>query len=278
VSISLFLMAWSLESSQLLRAILRPLPALWAAAISYGAVPLFAWSLGPILQDDFRVGLVMIASAPCTIASAVLWTRLAGGNDATALLIVMLTTATSWLLTTAWVMWGTGASIELRPQEMMLSLFLVLVVPVAVGQLGRIPPPLRRFVSKHRGSFGVVSQTLILAIILKAVVDLSLHYQEQTTPLSLGAALLALVACLGTHLLGLAFGLWTTRWLGFDRPSQIAVAIAGSQKSLPVALVLFDAYFKDKYPLAVLPLVFYHVGQLVTDTFIAENLKAESRS
>ena len=50
----------------------------------------------------------------------------------------------------------------------------------------------------------------------------------------------------------------------------MAIAFAGSQKTLPVALFLFHAYFKDQYPLAVVPLAFYHVGQLVVDTFVAD--------
>ena len=51
------------------------------------------------------------------------------------------------------------------------------------------------------------------------------------------------------------------------------MAFACSQKTLPVALLLFESYFKQEYPLAVLPLVFYHVGQLAVDTVIADHLR-----
>jgi predicted Na+-dependent transporter len=44
------------------------------------------------------------------------------------------------------------------------------------------------------------------------------------------------------------------------------------QKTLPVALLLFETYFREVYPLAVVPLVFYRVGQLIVNTFIAEEL------
>ncbi len=78
--------------------------------------------------------------------------------------------------------------------------------------------------------------------------------------------------CVSLHLTALFAGLWSSKALGFDRPSQIAVAFACSQKTLPVALLLFETYFKDAYPLAVVPMVFYHVGQLIVDTFIAQEL------
>src|SRR5262249_13628191 len=104
VASALFLIAWSLESRNLISSLIRPLPALWAVAISYGFLPALAWSVSSLLPGpELRVGLLIAASVPCTLASAVLWTRLAGGNDATALLIVMLTMATSWLATTAWL-------------------------------------------------------------------------------------------------------------------------------------------------------------------------------
>jgi sodium/bile acid cotransporter 7 len=57
------------------------------------------------------------------------------------------------------------------------------------------------------------------------------------------------------------------------RPAQIAVAIAGSQKTLMVALHIATTYFGG---LAVLPAVVFHVGQLAVDTLIADYLSRKS--
>jgi predicted Na+-dependent transporter len=35
-------------------------------------------------------------------------------------------------------------------------------------------------------------------------------------------------------------------------------------------MLLFESYFRDDFPLAVVPLAVYHFGQLVVDTFIAD--------
>src|SRR5262245_44229125 len=100
VAVALFLMAWGLDSRSLGRSLMRPLPALWALAISYGALPALAWMVSGLMpSNDLRIGLMISASVPCTLASAVLWTRMAGGNEATALLVIMLTTCTSWAAT-----------------------------------------------------------------------------------------------------------------------------------------------------------------------------------
>ena len=276
IALALFLMAWGLESRSLGRSFLRPLPALWAALVSYSAVPLLAWLCAWLLPvpADFRVGLLIIASVPCTLASAVLWTRLAGGNEAVALLTVLLTTATSWLITPLWLAPLAGARpLSIDTAGMMRELLLCLVLPVVVAQALRAPPPLARAATRLRPVLGVVSQLLILAIIVKAAVSLGERVHENIAVVAPGPLLLIAAGCVATHLAALLTGLGTGRGLRFDRPSRIAVAFACSQKTLPVALLLFESYFKQEYPLAVLPLVFYHVGQLAVDTLVADRLR-----
>ncbi len=272
-ALAVLLSAWGLETRRLRDAALRPQAALWAAAISYGLLPGLAWLAGLLLPDDYRVGLLLMASVPCTLASAVIWTRLAGGDEATALLVILLTNCTSWLTTTAWLVWGAGAEgVSLSAGPMMGRLALVLVLPVAVGQGLRAAGPLRRLATDYRVPLGVVARLLTLAIMLKAALEVRLRLDGDRAELALASLAGVAAACLGLHLAALFAGLWSSRGLGFDRGRQIAVAIAGSQKTLPVSLILFDAYFARDYALAVIPMAFYHVGQLVADTWIADRL------
>ncbi|HLN30903.1 MAG TPA: bile acid:sodium symporter [Gemmataceae bacterium] len=273
VALALFLMAWGLESRHLFRSLLRPWAALWAAFVSYSAIPFLGWLGGRLLpNDDLRVGLMVISSAPCTLASAVLWTRLAGGNEATALLVVLITTATSWLVTTTWLAWSLATTVRIDTGAMMWSLITVLVIPVGVGQIIRAFPFLAQLAARRRRILGVVSRSLILSIVLKAVVDLSDQLGERPEALSWALAVATGFLVVASHLIGLAGGFWTAKWMKCVPSEQVAVAFACSQKTLPVSLYLFMTYFKDAYPLAILPLVFYHVGQLIVDTFIAEGL------
>jgi sodium/bile acid cotransporter 7 len=277
-SVAVFFSAWTLETRSLRSALARPWPAVWAAAISYGLLPGMGWAAGQFLgDDDTRIGLLLVTSVPCTLTSAVIWTRMAGGNDATALLITLLTNCTSWVATTLWLTLAAGVrDAPLDAGPMMVKLAIVLVAPVAVGQLLRWPVPLRRLATRHLIAWGVAARLLTVAIMLKAAVEVRNRFDGETAVPGLFALGLLALLCLAIHLLGLAAGTWSGRCLGFDRASRIAVAFGGSQKTLPVSLILFDAYFQG-YPLAVIPIVFYHFGQLIADTFIAERLAGDSR-
>jgi sodium/bile acid cotransporter 7 len=273
-SVAILISAWTLESRSLGNALVQPWPALWASVISYGLLPTLAWLGGQLLSgDDYRIGLLLVASVPCTLVSAVIWTRLAGGDEAMALLITFVTNCTSWLATTAWLtLAAAGQDQILRAGPMMLKLVLVLVVPVAVGQLLRMPPALRDIATKHKPALSVAARLLTVAVMLKAAVEVRNRLGDDTSAPGFSTLLLVAVVCITIHLIALAGGLWSSRLFGFTRPRQIAVALGGSQKTLPVSLILFDAYFQENYPLAVVPMVFYHFGQLIVDTFIADRL------
>jgi solute carrier family 10 (sodium/bile acid cotransporter), member 7 len=274
---ALFLMAWGLESRSLFRAVARPWPALWAVAVSYGLLPVLAWAAGGLLLEPYRIGLLIMASVPCTLASAILWTRIADGNDAVALLITMLTTCTSWLVTPAWLglTTGIGAAVSLN---MMSGLALSLVAPVALGQASRMIPVLARAATRCRTLLDVIARLLVLCILLKATVDVRVRLAMESADLTPAALLMTAAVGVGVHLSALFSGLMGSKLWRFERASQVAVAFGCSQKTLPVALFLFDEYFKDRYPLALVSLVFYHLGQLVLDTFIADGFKGRHAS
>jgi sodium/bile acid cotransporter 7 len=60
-------------------------------------------------------------------------------------------------------------------------------------------------------------------------------------------------------------GWYTAVGLGLSRRETIGVAISGSQKTLMVGLQLcLDC------GVSILPMIMYHIGQLLMDTFLAD--------
>src|SRR5262249_48648568 len=158
-----------------------------------------------------RIGILISASVPCTLASAVLWTRMAGGREAIALLVIFLTTATSWLATTAWLTLGTGTAVRVETADMMGSLLLVLVLPVALGQASRAVRPLARAAMRYRTGLGIVSQLLILGIIFRPAVDVFDKLADRATLVQGEWLLLTAGLCVGVHVSALFGGFWSSK-------------------------------------------------------------------
>lgn len=94
--------------------------------------------------------------------------------------------------------------------------------------------------------------------------------RQSTRPIRLTDAIIALVSVLSIHLGTFWLGFRVAPILGLSRADSIAVAYSGSQKTLMVGLQIALAHFGG---LAILPIVMYHVGQLILDTLIAERIK-----
>jgi sodium/bile acid cotransporter 7 len=269
VALSLLLMAWSLEGRRLWQAVGRPRGIAWALVISYGCLPGLALLLGPLLAPvDLGLGLLIMASVPCTLSSAVLWTRHAGGDEALALLVVVLTNALGWLVAPLWLACAAPVAVSLDVTAMMRTLVLVLVLPVVAGQFLRLLPGVPALAIRYRRVNAVIAR-LLVATTLVAATALAAGGLGETAP---GMVALTVVACLVVHGAGVFLGLGAGKLVGLDRHDRIAIGFAGSQKTLPVALMLFNGYYLADYPLAVLPLVVYHAGQLLVDTLIADRL------
>lgn len=273
IALITLLVTLGLPLRQLLAATLRPGPVVWALLVSYGLLPLGGWGAAWLFQqwgyDDYSVGTLVCTTVPCTLASAAIWTRLAGGNEATAIVITVASSNTAWLCTTGWLALTLGARITLDARMLMTDLLLVLVGPLVFAQLLRRSLRVRHLAERYKAWLSVAARLLILMVILQAVALVALRlrqnsWHEQWLPV-LGSVILAP----GLHLAALAIAWQGARWLGFDRSQSIAVAFAGSQKTLPVSLQIATTYFAA-FPLAIIPMLFYHVGQLVLDTWIAE--------
>jgi solute carrier family 10 (sodium/bile acid cotransporter), member 7 len=277
VGLSLFLMAWMMPAHSLLAEVRHPLASIWAVVLSYGLVPVFACMLGYLAPHQVQIGLILVSSVPCTLSAAVLWTRLAGGNEATALLAVVGTILISWFATPLLLSVLTGTSLEPGViNEIMLDLIVSLIVPMLAGQALRLIGSCARFADRHRIPLAVLAQCCVVAIVLKAGVAVGGRLQAENALNTPEVIAWSIGLAVTLHLIALAVGMISCRLFGFDRGRQIAVAFSASQKTLQVSLLLYDVYFKVEHPLAVMPLLFYHVGQLMLDTVIAKRIAARA--
>lgn len=264
----LFLMALPLELSAMWRAFRRPGATLLAIAMNYGLLPVLACLIALGMQPGLGQGLVVTAAVPCTLASAAVWTRRAGGNDAVALLVMISTNLACFLATPFWLVVGTGQRREVDVGPIILTLVLYVALPILVGQLLRVHRGLASWATHHRTSLSVVAQLGILTMVLVGAVQagLTLRTASETGEIGWFDWALLFVAVVGLHLLILSAGIALARLFRLAPPEQIAVGIAGSQKTLMIGVHLGVSFGG----LAVLPMVAYHVCQLLIDTLVVD--------
>ena len=275
----LFLMAFSLDSRAMWQAMRRPGAAALATAINFGLLPLVAWGFSlamfkaGLLGRDLAIGLLIVGATPSTLASGAVWTRRAGGNDAVALLVTMITNLACFVVTPLWLLWSTGQHASLDLPEMIGHLAVLVVLPMALAQLLRAVRPLGRWATAQRTPLGVVAQCGVLTMILIGAVNCGNKLSSGGgSAIGAGQWLAMLVAVASIHLLMLYCGHLLGRAASLPREDRIAVGFSGSQKTLMIGLQVAITYFAH-LPLAMLPMVAYHVTQLILDTAVADRLR-----
>jgi sodium/bile acid cotransporter 7 len=110
----------------------------------------------------------------------------------------------------------------------------------------------------------------VLFMVFLGAIRTGIRFSDASRETPLGMELLVMVALvLLVHLTMFATGYGLARLARMRREDRIAVAFSGSQKTLMVGLqVAMDAQ------VSILPMVTYHVGQLIVDTLLADRLRA----
>lgn len=272
----LFLMAFSLDSSRLRDSFRSPAPVVWGMIVNIGILPLMAWPLARCFSlTDFSLGIMIAAAVPCTLATASVSTRQAGGNDAVSLLVTLLTNVVSVILTPWWLKWAVAVEANVDPWPIIGNLSITVLLPTVIGQLARACQPLRRIAVSQRSQISIAAQCLVLVIVFKAAVEAGGRLQSQAIwPHQLDFAAL-LAVCAGLHAVAMLIAEGGGRWLRLSREDRIATVFAGSQKTLPIGLLLaaMPAITGNMIlPFITFPILLFHAVQLMMDTAIADQI------
>jgi sodium/bile acid cotransporter 7 len=283
VAATTFVMALPLETAALWRAARRPGPAWLAAGLSSIVAPPLGWLVSRMLPVELASGVILATTVPCTLATAAVWTRRAGGNDAVAFLVTIITNLSCFLVVPAWLwlLMGRTAQVDIRRAEidysqLAVGLVLLVVLPIVVAQILRQWPIAGSWSTRHKRQLSQAAQCGVLLMVWIGAVECGekLAQASQGAPLLAESVFLMIAAVTGVHVTLLLAGFGLARILQFNRQDAIAVAFSGSQKTLMVGAYLALAVG----PLAILPMVAYHAAQLVIDTLVADWLQPDSAS
>jgi solute carrier family 10 (sodium/bile acid cotransporter), member 7 len=222
--------------------------------------------------------MIVATSVPCTLATASVFTRRAGGNDAVSFLVTIITNLACFLVVPAWLWLLVGGDVQASVRQaqidygaIALGLIALVVMPIVVAQCLRQVQTIGSWAARHKHSLSLVAQVGVLLMVLVGAVDCGerLAAASNGSAISSSSIVMMIASVTVVHVTLLLLGFALSKALGFARTDAIPVALAGSQKTLMVGAYLALAVG----PLAILPMVAYHAAQLIIDTLLADWLR-----
>ena len=270
----MFLTALPLCLDTLKNTLKYPRPIILALVVNFCVVPVLAWLASFLLMPELALGTVIASAVPCTLASAAVWTRMAGGNDAISLMVTVITNLCCCFSTPALIdLFGGRSDVHIDFGQIATKLFFIVALPLIFAQVLRRITSLGDWATRHKQSLSIFAQLGLLCIVFIGAVKCGMQIVELGDRIAkIGFQLgLMMVLVAAVHIVAWAVGFFLAGRLGIPRAEQIAVGFAGSQKTLMVGLAI-ALHFGG---LAMLPMLAYHVEQLLIDTFLADRLRTK---
>ncbi|MFC9608712.1 bile acid:sodium symporter family protein [Streptomyces niveus] len=218
------------------------------------------------LTPELYSGLLFLCLVPSTIQSSIAFTSMARGNVPAAICAGSFSSIAGIVVTPLLAALLLGGGANGFSADSLLRIVAQLLLPFVAGQL------LRRwvggFLTRHRTLLGRVDRGSILLVVYTAFSQgMVAGVWNQVTPGRLGALFAVEVVLLAAMLTISWYG---ARRLGFGRADRVAIQFAGSKKSLAAGLPMASVLFGAQASLAVLPLMLFHMLQLVVCAMIAK--------
>jgi solute carrier family 10 (sodium/bile acid cotransporter), member 7 len=260
----------AVETRAIVGDVLRWRVHLFVQVCSFVAIPLIVVaSTGWMGDGSIKYGVFLVAAVPTTIASCVVFTTLAGGRTACALLNAVVGNVIGIIITPlllAWMMGRGNGMTGLNPAKTIQKLALMVLLPFVAGQIVAYLAPFVR--PKIKPIKSILSQSLILIIMLCAF---SAAFGKLDGK-DLGALGKCFAYLTGLHLFLLGGVLVGGGLMRLPRDERCALFFCAPQKTLAMGLAVAATFFQGvdgvSLGLVTLPLVYYHFFQLVMGTLL----------
>tara|TARA_B110000285_G_scaffold141960_1_gene158737 strand:+ start:97 stop:1071 length:975 start_codon:yes stop_codon:yes gene_type:complete len=231
--------------------------------------------LSGLLTPELCVGFWLLAILPTTVASAIAFTSISGGDTSNAIFSTIFSNLLAVLVvpTIAVAYLASETAIEISLTGIFVSLARLLVLPLILGQVLR--QLVRALAGRIAGLTKLVSSGIIVFIVHAAFAQSvsSGLLNELSLALCLGVAVSIVTVLLVTSVLIW----WSGSWLRLQRAQRIAAFFCASQKSLASGLplassILLAAPGVVDPAMVLIPLICFHPVQLAFAGLLAGRL------
>lgn len=231
----------------------------------------------PWIDDDFKLGITYLSALPSTVSASVVMVSIAGGNLPAAIFNASISSLFGVFVTPVWmgVLGGANSDAQVDFLPTVTELTFKVILPVVLGVIAH--SKLFPLVKQHLGSLKYIDQSVIMMIVFTAFSES--FAQGVFDPYS-GRILIQI----GLVMLSLFVLVWmvislSSRLLGFSFEDRVTALFCGSKKSLVHGVVIGKILFPDPavLGLVLLPVMLYHIQQLIIGSAIAQYFSRKSR-
>jgi len=269
VGLMLGISGFSMDASSLVRQAFNWRAILPVFLSTFALAPAAAYGLALWLRPEgdphFLPAMMIMAAQAGSLASALALTMMAGGNRELALVVTVLSNSLTVFLTPFILERAVGTTVQFDTMAMVLRMLLIVLLPILIGQLLRLK--LWGRAESFRPVLKVVPQLIILLFVY-------VGFSSGADKLGQGGGLLLrfLVACFALHTFLLGVMVLVSGMLKLSWPDRTAVILCGSQKTLPNGIYIWSHFFPAN-PYGAVPLVLYHLFQLIVDTLLVSKFE-----
>jgi len=225
------------------------------------------------MQSRLWLAILFLGALPSTVSSAVIMVAIARGNLPTAIFNASLSGLIGIVATPLWLSIFMMKSGEFEILDILLKLFLQVLLPLIIGLL--LQPYLGKMARFHSSKLSLFDKSVIILIVFNSF---SNSFTSNLFDTIKALDLLKLFGIVLVLFL-LVYGLigFVCKLMNFSLEDTITAKFCGSQKSLVHGTVIVKIIFGNSAGLGLflLPIMFYHILQLLLISIFAENYRKQ---
>ncbi|MCK5695156.1 MAG: bile acid:sodium symporter [Desulfobacula sp.] len=222
------------------------------------------------LEIGIILGLFLVAVMPTTISSGVVMTGNAGGNMAHALFVTIVSNCIAivsipLVLSILLLLQQQDKVLSIDQKAIIVKLLILVLLPLLTGMF--LKKMVFNITANQKKIMGIINQCCVICIVFMSLSGV----KEILIPKS-SSFLLIVPLVIIFHLCLLGFSFLVSRLLNIGKGKRERVIFMGSQKTLPLAVMLQMTYFPE-YGTALLVCVVHHITHLMIDGYLAVKFK-----
>lgn len=247
---------------------------------TFVAFPLLAFLFLPFFEEgtgsQIWLALFFLAALPSTVSSSIVMVSLAKGNLPTAIFNASLSGLIGIAVTPLWMSFFMNSASELQFGEVLGKLFLQIILPLIIGLL--LQRYLGELARKYSRQLSLFDKSIIILIVYSSFCTSFTSDLFETVSLKEFMKLVGLIAVLFVVIYTSLGGI--SKAIGFNTEDTITAKFCGTKKSLVHGSVMVKIIFGNSANtgLLLLPIMIYHILQLLVIAVIAESYRRRDQT